>query len=138
MAGAGDRPDWTTLVAIQETISPLTVTVTALPGPPVATVGVFTGRVALTGTATAVAIIPATRTPAYFEHLKIGWVVWSTDANTGTFVYIGDSTGGTPATWARIPSGKTKLMGSFAVAWGNAWVVRVAGKAGDHVNVWAA
>lgn len=106
--------------------------------PIVKTVGVFTGRVALKGTATAVAIIPATRTATYFENLKIGWAVWSTTANTGTWLYIGDSSGGTPTDWARIPSGKTKVMGSFSVAWGNAWVVRVAGKATDHVNVWAA
>lgn len=106
--------------------------------PIVKSVGVFTGRVTLTGTANAIAIIPATRTQTYFENLKIGWAVWSTTANTGTWIYIGDSSGGTPATWARIPSGKTKLLGSFSVAWGNAWVVRVAGKLGDHVNVWAA
>lgn len=106
--------------------------------PIVATVGVFTGRVALTGTTTAVALIPATRTPKYWENMKIGWTIWSTEANTGTYIYIGDSAGGTPTGWARIPSGHTKLMGSFSVAWGNAWVARVAGKTGDHVNVWAA
>ena len=106
--------------------------------PIVKTVGVFTGRVPLKGTTTAVALIPSTRTPTYWENMKIGWTVWSTDANTGTFIYIGDSAGGTPTGWARIPSGKTKLMGSFSVAWGNAWVARVAGKTGDHVNVWAA
>ena len=106
--------------------------------PVVKTVGVFTGRVALTGTTTAVAIIPSTRTKTYWEDSKIGWAVWSTTANTGTWVYIGDSAGGTPTGWSRIPSGKTKLLGSFSVAWGNAWVARVAGKTGDHVNVWAA
>jgi hypothetical protein len=113
-------------------------TVLATIVPAVKTVGVFTGRVLLKGTTTAVALIPSTRTPTYWENMKIGWAVWSTDANTGTFIYIGDSTGGTPTGWARIPSGKTKLMGSFSVAWGNAWVARVAGKTGDHVNVWAA
>ena len=106
--------------------------------PIVQTVGVFSGRVALLGTTTQVPIIPATRTPAYWEDMKIGWTIWSTEANTGTYIYIGDSAGGTPTGWARIPSGKTKLMGSFSVAWGNAWVARVAGKSGDHVNVWAA
>lgn len=106
--------------------------------PVTTTVGVFTGRATLKGTTTKVPIIPATRTPSYWEHLKIGWSIWSTETNTGTFIYIGDSAGGTPKTWARIPSGKTKLLGKFTIRWGNAWVARVAGKTGDQVNVWAA
>ena len=124
------------------TVPPATVkvtnTVNVLVDPTVKTVGVFTGRAALLGTTTAVVLIPTTRTPTYWENMKIGWAVWSTSANTGTWIYIGDSSGGTPTGWSRIPSGKTKLMGSFSVAWGNAWVARVAGKNGDHVNVWAA
>ena len=128
-------------VTVQSITDPVTVqsiTDAITVDPIAATVGVFSGRVALAGTTTAVALIPATRTPTYWEAMRIGWVVWSTPSNTGTWIYIGDETGGTPTGWARIPSGKTKLMGSFSVAWGNAWVARVAGKLGDHVNVWAA
>lgn len=106
--------------------------------PIVKTVGVFTGRIALKGTTTKVAIIPTTRTATYFQNLRIGWAVWSTQANTGTYIYIGDSTGGTPTTWARIPSGKANLLAKFSINWGNAWVARVSGHTGDHVNVFAA
>ncbi|MDA8316526.1 MAG: hypothetical protein M0010_15355 [Actinomycetota bacterium] len=134
-------PGTLTLATINAPVSitqPVSVTVEASPPPVVATVGVFTGHVALAGTATAVPIIPSTRTPTYWENLRIGWSVWSTPKNTGTSIFIGDATGGTPAGWARIPSGKGNLMGAFSVDWGNAWVVRVAGKLGDYLNVWAA
>lgn len=113
--------------------------------PVVATVGVYTGRVTLKGLTAPVAIIPSTRNETYFSNLKIGWGVWGDLANThGPDIYVGDSAGGTTAAgWARFPSGKTKIIGSFKPAtggasWGNAWVARVAGTTGDICNVWAA
>lgn len=118
------------------TVTTKIYTVTIIPV--VKTVGVFTGRRTLAGTTTPVAIIPTTRSESYFSNLRIGWSVWGDVANTGTYIYIGDSAGGDPPDWARIPAGSTKLIGRFSVAWGDAWVARVAGKSGDVVNVWAA
>jgi len=118
--------------------SDVTVNVQELPPPVVATVGILSVKVALLGTATAVPIVPATRTQTYFSHCRIGFVIWGTPTNTGKHIYLGDSAGGVSTAQASIPAGATKLVGSFSVAYGNAVTMRVSGKAGDHANVWAA
>lgn len=112
--------------------------------PVVKTVGVFTGRRLLAGTTTRTLVIPTTvANPTYWKDCKIGFSIWGTGANTGTWIYVGVAAGTTtPTTWARIPSGKgngkTQPYGVFSVPWGDPWTARIAGKTGDHANVWAA
>ena len=106
--------------------------------PVVTTVGILSVRVKLLGTTTAVAIVPATRTQAYFPHCKIGVVIWGTPTNTGKRIYLGDHAGGVSVTDSSIPAGVTKLVGSFSAPFGNAVTMRVSGKTGDYANVWAA
>ena len=106
--------------------------------PVVDTVGILSVKVKLLGTTTAVAIVPSTATQTYFKNCKIGFVIWGTPTNTGKHIYLGDAAGGVSTSDASIPAGATKLVGAFSVAFGNAVTMRVSGKTGDYVNVWAA